>query len=94
MENKLCELYKFLDSPYNTLIKNITILEEKDVEKIIVDRYILQDFIVAKEDIGANNVDGLIALLEDIKVGVNLKKAGLKVEAINQLCTIKKIFKL
>ncbi len=93
-EEKLYKLYKFLNSPYNTLIKNLTILEEKDIERIIADRYILQDFMVKREDIDENNIEVLISVLEEIKVGANLKKAGLKSENIEQLCAAKKLFKL
>lgn len=94
MDLQVEELKKFLSSPYNTIINNITILEEKDIALIIKDRYKLLNFIVEKEDLNINNLDNLISTLEDIQIGINLSKAEIKIDDIEQLINLKKILKL
>lgn len=93
IDKKIEKLDEFLKMPYNALIKNTTILEEKDIAMIIKDRNKLLDFNIEKEDISANNIDGLIRMLENIKTGINLKKAGLEIKTIEELCTIRKLLK-
>ena len=93
MDSKIAELREFLNSPYNTIINNITILEDKDIALIIKDRYKLLNFIVEKEDLALGNVDSLISLLEDIETGINLKKADLEIDEIEQLSELKKLIK-
>ena len=57
----ISNLDDFLKNPYNTIINNLTILEEKDVAIIIKDRYKLLNFMIEKEDISLNNVDNLVS---------------------------------
>lgn len=92
MDYQIEKLKEFLKNPYNTIINNITILEEKDIALIIKDRYKLLNFIVEKADL--ESVDSLISTLEEIEIGINLKKAGLKIEDIEKLCELKKILKI
>lgn len=85
------ELYEFLETPYNTIINNLTIMDEKNVAMIIKDRYKLLNFNIELDDLDIGNVDNLISILEDIQIGINMKKAGLNVEDIIELCNINKI---
>ena len=93
IDEQIAELDEFLTIPYNTIINNMTILEEKDIAIIIKDRYKLLNFIVEKEDLTMNNVDTLVGILEDIIIGDNMKKAGLNIENIEEICELKKILK-
>ena len=63
IDEQIAELDEFLTIPYNTIINNMTILEEKDIAIIIKDRYKLLNFIVEKEDLTMNNVDTLVVIL-------------------------------
>lgn len=94
MEEEIQKLQELLKNPYNTIINNITFLEEKDIGLIIKDRYRLLNFNIEKEDITIDNVDNLISILEEIQMGINLNKTDLKIEEIEQLYEIKKLLKI
>lgn len=94
IEEKVKELDDFLSNPYNTIINHTSITEENDLSIIIKDRYKLLSFIVEKEDLGINNISSLISRLENIQIAINMKKANLKIEDIEQLCEIKKMLQL
>lgn len=94
IDEQIMELDEFLTNPYNTIINNITILEEKDVVIIIRDRYKLLDFIVEKDDLNMNNIDNIISILENIITGLNIKKSGLNIEKIEKICELKKVLKI
>lgn len=87
-------LDNFLNNPYNTIINHTLITDEDDLSIIIKDRYKLLKFTVEKEDLGTNNISSLISKLENIQMAINMKKANIKVEDIEQLCKIKKILQL
>jgi len=93
IEGKTEKLTELLDNPNNTIINNITILEEKDVGMIVSDRYTLLDFNVEKEDITPENVDTLITTLECIERNLCLKRAGLEIDKIEEILELKKILK-
>lgn len=85
------ELYEFLETPYNTIINNLTILDNKDVAMVIKDRYKLLNFNIELDDLNIGNVDSLISILEDIQIGINMRKAELTTSDITELCNINKI---
>ena len=78
-------LDNFLKNPYNNIINNLTIAEEKDVAMIIKDRYKLLSFNIEKEDFSTKSVDGLISTLENIITGIALKRTNLKVKEIEEI---------
>lgn len=94
MDEKIAELQEFINSPYNTLINNITILEDKDIALIIKDRYKLLGFTLEREDISPQTVDTLISTLEDIKTGINIKNIGIDINEINEMINLKKTLKI
>lgn len=85
------ELKNFLQNPYNIIIKNITILDEKDIEIIISDRYKLLGFNINKEDISEQNVDNLVAILTNLEIKYNMNISNIKYEDIEFMCEFKKI---
>ena len=91
MDEETEKLDNFLKSPYHTIIEHTTITEEKDLALIIKDRYKLLNFIVEKEDLNIDNIDGLISTLENIITGINIKKAGLDIGEVDKLCKIKEL---
>ena len=93
MDETIEKLQKFINSPYNTFINNITVLEEKDIAIIIKDRYKLLGFMIEKEDI-TQNVDTLVGTLQDIKMGMIIKKLEINPDEINEIINIKKTLKL
>ncbi len=85
------ELKEFLDSPNNIIIKNIAILEEKNISIIISDRYKLLNFTIEKEDITPDNLDNLIGTLEKIKNYYYIQKSGINLNEMEFICEFKKI---
>lgn len=94
IEIKVNELNDFLNNPYNTFINHTLITEKSDILAIIKDRYKLLNFIVEKEDFSDKNISSLIKKLENIQMSVNMNKANLKIQDIEQLCEIKKVLQL
>ena len=87
------DLKQFMKSPYHTIMKNVHILEEKDLQLIIKDRYRLLNFKVEKEDLDENNVDILEKNLKTIELSLNLEKAKLDIKDIEKVCKIKDLLK-
>lgn len=87
----ISNLDDFLKNPYNTIINNLTILEEKDVAIIIKDRYKLLNFMIEKEDISLNNVDNLVSTLDIIEKSFCMKRVGLTPELIEEILRLRKI---
>lgn len=85
------DLNEFLENPYNTIINNVTILEEKDIAIIIKDRYKLLNFNIEIDDLNINNIDNLISTLEEIQIGFNIRRAELDVDNIARICEMNKI---
>ena len=94
IDSQIQGLDDFLKNPYNTIINNVTIMEEKDIALIIKDRYKLLNFTIEKEDLNIDSIDALISTLENIKIGINLQSAGLEIKQIDELCDLKKILKI
>ena len=93
IEQNINNLKQFMKSPYHTIMKNIHILEEKDLQIIIKDRYRLLNFKVEKEDLDENNIDILEKNLKTIELSLNLEKVGLDIEDIEKVCKIKDLLK-
>ena len=91
IEKFIKELNNFLKNPYNTIIKNITVLEEKDIPMIISDRYKLLNFNVTKDDVNIENIDTLITTLSTIETKYNMDKLKIKIEDLTFICEFKKI---
>ena len=91
IEQNILELQEFLNNPYNTIIKNITILEEKNISIIISDRYKLLNFTIEKDDINPDNLDNLIDILRKIKNYYYIQKSEINLDDMRFICEFKKI---
>lgn len=94
IENEILELNTFLDEPYNIIIKNITILDDKNISIIISDRYKLLKFSIEKEDVNPENLDTLIGTLQKIKNNYYIQKSGIDLQDMEFICEFKKIANL
>lgn len=94
IEEKIKELEKFINNPFNTIITNTNLMDERDLALVIKDRYKLLNFKIEKEDLEPNSIKSYITRLENIKTSMILKNSKLKIEEIEELCEIKKILKL
>lgn len=93
IDEQIKSLDDFLKNPYNNIINNLTIAEEKDVAMIIKDRYKLLSFNIEKEDFSAKSVDNLIAVLENIAISICLKRTDLKVEEVEEILALRDVIK-
>ncbi len=91
IEQNILELQEFLNNPYNIIIKNITILEEKNISIIISDRYKLLSFTIEKDDINPDNLDNLIDILRKIKNYYYIQKSEINLDDMRFICEFKKI---
>lgn len=91
IEKLILELKDFLNDPYNIIIKNITMLEEKNIAIMISDRYKLLNFAIEKEDITPDNLDNLIDTLQKIKNYYYIQKSGINLEEMEFICEFKKL---
>ena len=93
IEEQIVKLKTFMKSPYHTIMKNIHISDEKNVQIIIKDRYRLLNFKVEKEDLDEENIEALVRNLKAIEISLNLENTGLKIEDIDIVCKIKELLK-
>lgn len=93
IDEQIKSLDNFLKNPYNNIINNLTITEDKDVAMIIKDRYKLLSFNIEKEDFSAKSVDSMIATLENIATSIYLNKTELTVEGIEEILELKEVLK-
>lgn len=91
MEQEIEKLKNFLNNPYNTIINNISFLEEKDIALIIKDRYKLLNFVIEKDNLDTGNLDSLISIVEDIQTNISLYNVGMNIKDIERLLKIQKI---
>lgn len=94
IENIIKELKEFAKNPNNLIIKNITILEDKNMQIMISDRYRLLNFNITKEDIAEENLDNIILTLEKIINYINFKESKLNLDDIKFVCEFSKIHKV
>ena len=107
IDEQINKLNEFLNNPFNNIITNLTITDEKDIAMIIKDRYQLLNFNVKQEDLNGKNLDNLITLLENIVILDNLitllenivisfclKNTGLEIQNIKEILKIKDTLKI
>ncbi len=93
IEENINALKQFMKSPYHTIMKNIHISDDKNIQIIIKDRYRLLNFKIEKEDLDEGNIDNLEKNLKAIKLSLDLEKAGLDIQEIEIACKIKNLLK-
>lgn len=93
IEEQIVKLKTFMKSPYHTIMKNIHISDDKNVQIIIKDRYRLLNFKVEKEDLDEENIEALVRNLKAIEISLNLENAELKIKDIDIVCKIKELLK-
>lgn len=94
IEEQIKQFNEFLKNPYNNIITNLAITDEKDVAMIIKDRYQLLGFNIKIEDLNGKNLDSLITILENIVISFCLNKTGLKIQNIQEIMKIKDTLKI
>ncbi len=88
--DELSEIEDFIYSPYNTIVNNLLILEEKDVLDVILDKYKLMN-INLNEDTLKDNLDGFIKTVETINISNYIKNNNMEYDDLLFLVEAKKI---
>ena len=94
IEESIKRLKDFVKNPHHTIMKNIHITDEKNIQMIIKDRYRLLNFNVENADLDEGNIDNLERDLKQIKNGLSLENAGLDAGEIEAICKIKSLFEM
>ena len=90
---KIDDLREFMNYPYNTILNNVKLLEERDIMLTIKDRYQLLKINITKEDLEQDNLDTAIVALEKIKMNENLLKNNINIDELESECEFGKILK-
>ena len=61
---------------------------------VIKDKYKLLNFNIEKEDFAEENIDNLISTITDIQLNINMEKAKVKLQEMEQMIKIKKLLNL
>ena len=72
--NEINKLRLFVYNPYNYILNNILISEDKDISMLIMDRYNLFGFNLTKDKLDKDNIDNLIKELEIILNSIVMNK--------------------
>jgi len=85
------EFEEFIKYPYNIISESVVMMQDKDIPMMIRDRYNLFDIKITTDAITESNIDNLLFDLERIENNYYIKKSGLQLEYIEELCKIKSI---
>ena len=81
-------LYDFIMDPNNTMINNVTVLEESDIKNMVITNYKMFNLKVDESLITEDGIDSIIGDLDKIIMNDTLKKLDI---SINGLCEAKTI---
>ena len=90
-DSKINEFAYFVLNPNNNIINNLTMLEEREIDTIIVDNYKLFNVNISKEALSKDNLDSLINDLEKIIINYRIKNLGIDVEELKNVKEIQLI---
>ena len=84
-DSNIEEFAYFVLNPNNNLINNLTILEEREIDTIIVDNYKLFNVNINREMLSKDNLDSLISDIEKIIINYRIKLLGIDVEELRNI---------
>jgi len=85
------DLKEFVNSPSLNLVNNLTILDEKDLSMIIVDKYKLMDINISNEMLEDGNLDNFISNVDKILIAYYVNNCGITIDDISFMVDAKKI---
>ena len=89
INDMILKLDELLLSPYNTIIDNIFINNNKDIGLIISDRYKLMSFNINSDMLDINNIDSIINTCKKILVYKSIKDNNINIEDMSFICEAK-----
>ena len=91
IQEKLKRLKEFVLYPHNNIVNNITIIDDKDIVTIILDKYKLMNINLTSEQLEDGNIDSLISLVDKILINSYINGSGQSFEKLNDACDLKKV---
>ena len=88
IDELIIDFDNFVKSTNIQIINNILMQEEKDISLIIKDRYSLLKFNIAKDDVQEDNIDNLYQTLGKLKLDINIEKANMNINQINEIMSL------
>jgi hypothetical protein len=79
---RVFRLQTLLNSPYNTIINNINILDEKNISNIIIDRYRLLNLELNEENISEETLEDLINTVHNIVYYLHICNSSIALDNI------------
>ena len=88
----ISDLNDYIVSPYNTIINNIDIINDKDLSEIIYNIYNLNNIVINKDSLNdESNLDSLLILLNRILIFDSINKSSVTVKEIEFVCDANEI---
>ncbi len=91
IDKRIEELFEFTMDPSNTLINNMTLLENRELSDIIITNYKMANINIDESLIDENSLDDLISNLEKIVINNEIKVLGISVKKLQDAKMIKAI---
>ena len=89
IEKEIDELYDFIMSPNNTMINNVTVLEECDIKSMVITNYKMLNLKIDESLITEDGIDSIISDLDKIIMNDNLKKLDVPIAGLCEAKLIK-----
>ncbi len=84
-------LEDFIYYPNNTIINNITIVEERNVVEMILDKYKLMNVTITSEQLEESNLEIIVSTVKKLLMSNCINQSNLKYSDFNSMCEMKKI---
>ena len=88
---KLKQLKEFILYPHNNIINNTSIIDNKDIVTIVLDKYKLMNIKLTSEQLEDSSIDSLISLVDKILINSYIKDSSQSFEKLNDACDLKKV---
>ena len=91
LADEIKHLERFVRYPNNTIVSNITILDERDLSLLILDKYRLMNIMIRVEQLEFVNLDSLITLVKKIFTCYIINRSKISYENLVSATEWKKI---
>ena len=93
IKDSMLELQKFIYDNYIDIINNVTILEERELDKIICEKYKLNSISITPEKMDLDQIDVLISDIHKLLLNYDINRLGLNLKDIKFLLDVPEIVK-
>ena len=93
IKEKIDELQKYIYDNYVDIIDNIRIIENKDIGKIICDKYKLNSIIVNEDNLSLDQIDAYIKSIDNAILYFDVKRLNLDLNGIKFILDSRELFK-